>query len=118
MKKSVFKLNIHDDKDKRKVLTTVCSLSGIDSVDVKGSALTVIGMVDPVQVVGKLRKKWQVEVVTVGPAKEEKKGDDKKGDAKKDNDGKKPPIEPAYPEFYHQLIPHYNFPIYGYWNGI
>lgn len=44
-------------------------------MDMKEQKLTVIGAVDPVEVVSKLRKEWQ----TVGPAKEpEKKKDDKK----------------------------------------
>lgn len=63
-------------------------LTGIDSIamDMKERKMTVIGTVDPIDVVSKLRKSWHTDIVTVGPAKEEKK-DDKK-DGKKD-DGKK-----------------------------
>ncbi|KAL2235168.1 UNVERIFIED_CONTAM: Heavy metal-associated isoprenylated plant protein 39 [Sesamum indicum] len=39
----------------------------------KEKKLTVVGDVDPVQIVGKLRKYWQPEIVTVGPAKEPEK---------------------------------------------
>lgn len=50
----------------------------------KERKLTVVGDVDPVEVVGKLRKSWRTEILTVGPAKEpeKKKEDDKKKDEK------------------------------------
>lgn len=35
--------------------------------------MTVVGEVDPVDIVQKVRKYWHVEILTVGPAKEEKK---------------------------------------------
>lgn len=61
---------------------------GIDeiSIDLKGKKLTVIGTVDPVSVVGKLRKKsWPVHIISVGPAKEpEKKEEPKKEEPKKE----------------------------------
>jgi hypothetical protein len=74
-------------------LFLLCSLSfaGIDSIamDMKERKLTVTGDIDPVNVVNKLRKgNWHTEILTVGPAKEEKKDDKKDGGAKKD-EGKK-----------------------------
>ena len=54
----------------------------------KEQKLTVVGDIDPVDVVSKLRKNWHTEILTVGPAKEEKKDEGKKDDGKKD-DGKK-----------------------------
>lgn len=55
-------------------------------MDMKEKKMTVIGTVDPIDVVSKLRKTWQsADIVAVGPAKEEKK--DGKKDEKKD--GKK-----------------------------
>ena len=54
--------------------------------------MTVIGMVDPVNVVSKLRKaSWSATIDSVGPAKEpeKKEAGEKKDGEKKDGDGKK-----------------------------
>jgi hypothetical protein len=89
-------------------------LSGIDtiSVDMASRKMTVIGTMDPVNVVSKLRKSWAAQLDSVGPAKEPEKKEEKKeekeekkeaagkkeeggdgkkeeGDGKKDGDGKK-----------------------------
>ena len=62
--------------------------TGIDSIsiDMKEKKLTVIGSVDPVDIVSKLKKKWYTEILSVGPAKEpeKKKDEGKKDDSKKD----------------------------------
>lgn len=55
----------------------------------KDKKLTVIGDVDPVDIVSKLRKLCYTEILTVGPAKEEKKDDKKKDEGKKEEGGKK-----------------------------
>ncbi|URE26368.1 heavy metal-associated domain containing protein [Musa troglodytarum] len=89
-KKIVVKVDVHDDKDKKKAMKAVSSLQGIDSIsmDMKDMKLTVIGMVDPIDVVGKLRKHWCAAIVSVGPAKEpeKKKEEPKKGEEEKKKD--------------------------------
>ncbi|CAL0313350.1 unnamed protein product [Lupinus luteus] len=67
----------------------VSSLSGIDSIamDMKEKKLTVVGEMDLLSLVNKLRKYWHTDILTVGPAKEpEKNKDDEK---KKDDENKK-----------------------------
>lgn len=95
MKKVVLQLEFYDDKVKQKVMQKVSGLAGIESVaiDAKDKKLTVVGEIDPVNIVSKLRKLCRTDIVSVGPPKEpEKKKDDsqKKDDPKKGGGEKKP----------------------------
>ncbi|GAB2273846.1 hypothetical protein Dimus_008618 [Dionaea muscipula] len=76
MRRVVLNLNIHDDKEKQKAMKAASSLPGINSIsmNMRQGQLTVIGDLDPVKVAGKLRKQWQADIVSVGPAKEERQG--------------------------------------------
>ncbi|KAK6936861.1 Heavy metal-associated domain, HMA [Dillenia turbinata] len=89
-------LTMTDDKIKQKAMEAAADIYGVDSIaaDLKEQKLTVIGEMDAVAVVKKLKKVGKVDIVSVGPAKEEKKKeekkDDKKGDKKEEKkDGKK-----------------------------
>ncbi|KAF7149785.1 hypothetical protein RHSIM_Rhsim02G0235300 [Rhododendron simsii] len=58
MLKIELQLEVHDDKGKRKAMNAVSSLPGIESIamNMKDRKLTVIGDVDPVDIVSKLQK--------------------------------------------------------------
>ncbi|KAL9433467.1 hypothetical protein AB3S75_028319 [Citrus x aurantiifolia] len=60
-------------------------------MDMKEKKLTVIGIVDPVNVMSKLRKYWPADIILVGPAKEPEKPKEepKKEEPKKKEEAKK-----------------------------
>lgn len=118
------KLELYDDKAKKKAMRTVSGISGVDSIqlDMKDKKLTVIGDIDPVDIVSKLRKQCHTEIVSVGPAKEEKKKEEqpKKDDQKKGDDNKKKDapkkdemaeLAKLYP-YYYNRPPMAEYPVY------
>lgn len=84
----------------------LCDVAGIDeiAIDMKGQKLTIIGTVDPISVVSKLRKFWPSSLLSVGPAKEPekkeeaKKEEPKKEEAKKEEGKEEPKKEEAKKE--------------------
>ncbi|MQK21680.1 cation transporter [Escherichia coli] len=94
-------------------------IAGVKSVtiDMKNKKLTLTGDIDPINVVAKLRKFCHTEIISVGPAKEEKKEDTKKDDQKKPDDKKDSTkenvIDPlkfyeTYAYYYQMKPPQYN----------
>ncbi|XP_078429421.1 heavy metal-associated isoprenylated plant protein 39-like [Wolffia australiana] len=86
-KKIVVKVDVADDDEKRKAMMAVSVLPGINymSMDMKEKKMTVIGTIDPVKVVEKLRKRWNAHIITIGPKEEPKKTENKKEEPKKDS---------------------------------
>ncbi|XP_059661760.1 heavy metal-associated isoprenylated plant protein 39-like [Cornus florida] len=84
-KKVVVKMmTMTDEKTKQKAIEAVADILGVDSIaaDMKEQKLTIIGEMDTVALAKKLKKTGKIDIISVGPAKEEKK-EEKKKDEKK-----------------------------------
>ncbi|KAK8985608.1 hypothetical protein V6N11_068856 [Hibiscus sabdariffa] len=119
-KEVVLELDVQDGNDKQKAMEIVSGLSGVDSVSKDMiDKLKVIGDVDLINLVSKLSK-WKPRILTVGPAKEDKKEilflekkEEGGGGKKWDNDKKKdqiaefpPAYRPPYNPFMHNPFMH------------
>ncbi|KAL5567892.1 hypothetical protein UlMin_024467 [Ulmus minor] len=110
MKQVVFKLGLHDEKCKKKVMKVASGHSGVDSIsmDMKDKKLTVTGDIDPVSLVSKLRKLCETDILSVGPPKAAEKKEEPKEAKKdpKDNLAELLKQYPAYhPQAYYQPYP-------------
>ena len=78
-------MTMTDEKTKQKAMEAAADIYGVDSIaaDLKDQKLTVIGEMDTVAVVKKLKKVGKVDIISIGPAKEEKK-EEKKEEPKKE----------------------------------
>ncbi|XP_011015695.1 PREDICTED: uncharacterized protein LOC105119269, partial [Populus euphratica] len=107
LQKAVLKVELHDEKAKKKAMKIVSGLSGVDtvSIDMKDKKMTVTGDIDPVCIVAKLRKLCCTEIVTVGPAKEPEKKKDETP-KKPEEDKKKDPEPVAYLAYHPHMHPY------------
>ncbi|RDX66901.1 Heavy metal-associated isoprenylated plant protein 39, partial [Mucuna pruriens] len=110
--KVVLKVELQDDKIKKKAMKVVSNISGVESVsvDMKDQKLTLIGDMDAVIVVDKLRKVCYTEILSVGPAKEEKKGTDKDKEKKVEKNNNDQNTLNVYEAYHIQMRqPHYYY---------
>uniref|UniRef100_A0A1J3GLG0 Putative WRKY transcription factor 19 n=1 Tax=Noccaea caerulescens TaxID=107243 RepID=A0A1J3GLG0_NOCCA len=62
----VLKIHLRNEKEKHKALLTISKIAGVISVSLNGyQRITVIGTMDPVVIVNKLRKYWRVIINSV-----------------------------------------------------
>ncbi|WVZ14386.1 hypothetical protein V8G54_011952 [Vigna mungo] len=116
--KVVLKVDLQDDKIRKKAMQRVSGISGVESVsvDMKDNKMTVIGDVDSVKVAIKLKKLCHADILSVGPAKEPKK-EEKPPEPKKQPEAKKDPKEEyaqllkIYEAYFNQ-IRHQPYPYY------
>ncbi|KAB1222529.1 hypothetical protein CJ030_MR2G024899 [Morella rubra] len=76
-------MTMDDEKTKKKAIEAAADVYGVDAIaaDLKKQKLTVIGDMDTVAIAKRLKKIGKIDVISVGPAKEEK---EKKKEEKKD----------------------------------
>ncbi|KAI7987050.1 hypothetical protein ACSBR2_038042 [Camellia fascicularis] len=83
-------MTMTDEKTKQKAIEAVADIYGVDSIaaDLKDQKMTIIGEMDAIAIAKKLKKIGKIDIVSVGPAKEEKK-DEKKGEKKEEKKDEK-----------------------------
>ncbi|VAH99828.1 unnamed protein product [Triticum turgidum subsp. durum] len=122
-RKMVMKVALNDSSQQRKALKALSNLHGIDAIaaDLPGGRITVTGVVDPVDVVGKLRRLFGnaeiVSVDVVGKEESERKG--KKEPPPPPPPPRPPPkiVECPYPYPFPYPPPRYEFTV-GFLNSI
>ncbi|XP_077223519.1 heavy metal-associated isoprenylated plant protein 39-like [Tasmannia lanceolata] len=75
-KKVVIKItSMTDVKVKQKAIEAVTEIFGVDSIaaDLKKQEMVIVGNMDPVAIAKKLKKIGKIDILSVGPAKAEKK---------------------------------------------
>ncbi|XP_008813819.1 heavy metal-associated isoprenylated plant protein 12-like [Phoenix dactylifera] len=72
-------LAMNDAKTKQKAIEAAADIYGIDSIaaDLKDQKMTITGEMDTVAIAKRLKKIGKIDIISVGPAKEEKKGQKK-----------------------------------------
>nr|XP_043633469.1 heavy metal-associated isoprenylated plant protein 2-like [Erigeron canadensis] len=95
VQKTVLKVKLSCQKCKKRILTSITGLQGIDKIEIDPAkeTLTVTGDADPYCVIIQARKIIKcIEVVTIGPPPSVKNPEEKKPDTKKPSEDKKPDI--------------------------
>ncbi|CAO2821221.1 unnamed protein product [Amaranthus hypochondriacus] len=119
MQKLVLRLDIHEDLNcKKKAISLVSSIPGLDtiSMDSKEKKLTIIGDMDPVAVVTKLREKnYKTHIISIGPVKESQtqKPEPKKQDKPKVS----AQVHEAYNSYNHPQPHYYTYNAYRTYYG-
>ncbi|XP_016511196.1 heavy metal-associated isoprenylated plant protein 39-like [Nicotiana tabacum] len=77
-------MTMSDEKTKQKAMEAVADIHGVDSIaaDIKEQKMIILGEMDSIAVAKKLKKVGKIDIISVGPANQEKK--EEKKEEKKD----------------------------------
>ncbi|XP_028796716.1 heavy metal-associated isoprenylated plant protein 12-like [Neltuma alba] len=102
-KKIVLKVAVHGDKIKQKAMKVASGISGVDSVamEMEEKKLTIVGEIDAVMAVKKLRKLCRTDIVSVGSTKEEEAQKKEEADSYSCYPHYYPPTPGLYCCYYH-----------------